>query len=860
MNKVSCLILIFVLSLCSAHAQDKLNKLDHGLFIKSYPESDSQKTSFILENGSSVKLSKELTMSFEMYIRPEYLFGVVFRIITDKKENIDMLITVSDDDKRYPLLAINEAAHALSQEVICGQWVPVSITLSRERREITLSYGSATLTKPYDLSSSSGVNISFGVCPIENFGITDIASVNIKDIKIFRNGSLTRYWKLKEHNGDVSLDSISQVRAVATNPKWITDDYASWKKIYSKKIKDNSQFTFDHDHLFYIVSPDSKSISAFDSKSGKETQIVSRGGYMVANVPNMIYFDTIRNQIVTYNLDEDITSSFSFETNSWSYSSKPVKEPAYMNNTAVYLANESTLYSFGGYGFYKYNHDLVKMNTDGGSMKKFQLSEILPRFSASSAIVDNQMYIFGGRGSKSGRQELSPRNYYDFYSVNLIMGQANKLWEEDNTGQDFMPGENMVYDKEQDCFYLFTTKDGGTLFKIRANKKGFEQMSFPIHEDLEAFFLYTNLYYSASQQKLFALFYRKVSDTESFLSIYSLDFPPIYIADLQQAVIKQEDGEKDYILPIVISILSVAIVCVVFVLLVRIRSRKQGSSIGKGITISENIQRKRTDTDKMPDELVIRKHNYYNFEKQSICLTGGFTVMDNEGNNITGMFTPTLKYLLILLILYTQKDTRGISGKKIIQLLWFDKDEVSAKKNRNVYFSKLRSIFENVGGVEITSVSGFWSVKFDKSITCDYFEAMRLFSVIRESQFDDQDSVNRLLELLLRGVLLPNTETDWTDNFKSDFSNLTIDVLTDILQSGKYQLDDNMKLNIADTILLHDFINEEALHLKCSILFNSGKKGIAKSIYDNFCKEYMNLIGVQYKYSLTDVIEKKYES
>ncbi|EGJ99368.1 hypothetical protein [Dysgonomonas gadei] len=858
MNKVSYLILLFLLSLCSAHAQDKLNKLDYGLFIKSHPESDSQKTAFILENGSSLKLGKEFTMSFEMYIRPEYLFGIVFRIITDKKENIDLMITVSDDDKRYPLLAINEVACTVSQEIIREQWVPVSITLSREHKEITLSYGLATLTKPYDLSSSSDVYISYGICPVENFGITDIASVNIRDIKIFHNGALTRYWKLKEHNQNISLDSISQVPAIATNPKWIIDDYSSWKKIYSKKIKDNSQFTFDQDHLFYIVSPDSKNISVFDSKSGGETEIMSKSGYMVANVANMIYFDTIRNNIVTYNLDEDITSTFSFETNSWSYPSKPVKEPGYMNNTAVYLANESTLYSFGGYGFYKYNHDLVKMNTDGGSMKKFQLSEISPRFSASSAIVDNQMYIFGGRGSKSGRQELSPRNYYDFYSVNLIMGQANKLWEEENIDGDFMPGENMVYDKDRDCFYLFTTKDGGTLFKISPDKKGFEQISYPIHEDLEAFFLYTNLYYSASQQKLFALFYRKVSDTESLLSIYSLDFPPVYIADLQQAVVKQSDSEDDYLLPIVISILSVAIICAVFALLVKIRSKKQENTIYKRFTTTDNVQEKRSDVERIPDELVIQKQNHYNFEKQSVCLIGGFTVKDNKGNDITGMFTPTLKYLLVLLILYTQKDARGISGKKIIQLLWFDKDEVSAKKNRNVYFSKLRSIFESVGGVEIGSQNGFWSIKFGKSITCDYFEAMQLFSTIKESQFDDRDSINRLLELLLRGVLLPNTETDWTDNFKSDFSNLTIDVLTDILQSGKYQPDDNMKLNIADTILLHDFINEEALYLKCSILFNSGKKGIAKSIYDNFCKEYFNLLGVQYKYSLTDVIEKKF--
>ncbi len=139
---------------------------------------------------------------------------------------------------------------------------------------------------------------------------------------------------------------------------------------------------------------------------------------------------------------------------------------------------------------------------------------------------------------------------------------------------------------------------------------------------------------------------------------------------------------------------------------------------------------------------------------------------------------------------------------------------------------------------------------------CDYTEAMRLFGIIKENASPDQTNIDRLLELLLRGVLLPNTEADWVDGFKSDFSNMTIDILTELSQSNYYKLTDDLKLKIADTLFLHDYINEEALYLKCSILFNSGKKGIAKSIYDNFCKEYYNLLGSKYKYSLTDVISR----
>ena len=134
---------------------------------------------------------------------------------------------------------------------------------------------------------------------------------------------------------------------------------------------------------------------------------------------------------------------------------------------------------------------------------------------------------------------------------------------------------------------------------------------------------------------------------------------------------------------------------------------------------------------------------------------------------------------------------------------------------------------------------------------------MKLFSLIKENKSSAPSEINKLVELLLKGVFLPNTEADWIDNFKSDFSNLTIDTLTSLSSDGYEKLSDELKLKIADILFLHDYINEEALYLKCSIFFNSGKKGIAKGIYDNFCKEYLNLLGSKYKYSLSDVISRK---
>ena len=96
--------------------------------------------------------------------------------------------------------------------------------------------------------------------------------------------------------------------------------------------------------------------------------------------------------------------------------------------------------------------------------------------------------------------------------------------------------------------------------------------------------------------------------------------------------------------------------------------------------------------------------NYFDRSRSAISLLGTFNVRDKEGNDITSNFTPRLKSLLVLLILYTEKNERGILTRKMTDMLWADKDEIAARNNRNVTLRKLRVLLEEVGDVEVISV------------------------------------------------------------------------------------------------------------------------------------------------------------
>lgn len=828
-------------------------ELDYGLFIKSYPYKTSEMSNLVLENGEEIKLDGDITLSFDAYVRNDNVFGNIFRILTDKNENIDLLITVGVNDKRFPIFVVNESVHPMTQEIVCDKWIRITLTLSPKNNTITIKYDDEEQTIQYPVSKIKSFRTAFGLCLFDGYMLTNVASVNLKDIRIFKREKLFRYWKLEKHRHEVCYDSVANVPATILNPYWLIDDHVTWNKIFTLNTTTESPSVTYNSTTddFYIVN-NSEKITVFNTASMKKSEIKVNSGLFAANAPNQLMYIPQRNTLLSYNLDEQLFSFFSFETNSWSNHTPNVKEHSYWNNSIVFNPADESLLSFGGYGFYKYNNELLKQYPWGNKAEeKTQLTEISPRYSLATALVNNILYVFGGRGNKSGRQELFPKNFYDFYAVNLHTTQVNKLWEVPSVeGGDFMPSENLIYDAEKKCFYMFSTQAGATLLKITANTPGFEAMSLPIHTDIEAQYIYTNLYYSPKQKKLFGLFNKTDVNNNAEITIYSLNYPPIPVTDLIQPV-PQINKSNWSIYQALIAIVVLVVIAGIYFSLKRRKGKKKPEAPQNTAPAFVNTQG--TLNAEITEQKDFVFPQTYDFNKQCICFLGGFHVRDKDGEDITSIFTPTLKLLLILLILYTVENKRGITGKKMLQLLWSDKNESSARNNRNVYLSKLRTILERIGTVDIINDAGFWSIKFGDEVLCDYSEAMNYLSMLRDKQMTDDSEYYKLLELLLRGTLLPNTEIDWIDRFKSDFSNLTIDTLSALLTTEE-GLDSNLKYRMADTLFQHDFINEVALHTKCKTLSESGKMGLAKAFYDNYCKEYYNLLGTKYKYSLSEVI------
>ena len=356
-------------------------------------------------------------------------------------------------------------------------------------------------------------------------------------------------------------------------------------------------------------------------------------------------------------------------------------------------------------------------------------------------------------------------------------------------------------------------------------------MGDAIPGNMSSLHLYRNLLYSSRESKLYAVYDKVPQNGIKTISIYSMKYPPLREEDTLQLA----NSGEDYQNMIIISSL-IFLVGSLFLILSFRKKRKQRK---RNVALSET--------------LVANEILHYDISFHSICLLGGFSVRNKKGEDITAHFTPTLRQLLLVLILYTYGGKKGILSSKLDELLWGDKDESSARNNRNVSIRKLRVILEEVGDITIHNHNNYWEIIFGENVFCDYKELSQFLQDTRKLK--DPEDFSRFMELAFRGTLLPNMQIDWIDPFKAGLSSEVIDILLAVSVQSDYD-SPRMQIKIADAIFANDPLNEEALSIKCVALFNSGKTGIAKNTYDKFCKEYKSLLNESYPVSFNSIIKK----
>ena len=857
-NHIKYILLICLLAIFQLIKAEE--KYQYGLAFKSYEVEKESRTSLNLTPEKLFSFPKgfilEFDASFEQVL---YNFGYIFRIISEEGKHVDLLLNrTTNKDKLEPqLTAIYKSGQVLYNKtfeelnVNFDDWINIQITINskQDRLELLINGQTAELIDDY-FSDFKKVNIIFGKNDLLSFETSDVPTMALKDIFIKNIEKETlAHWKLSTHTEAGVFDEVKQWFAKSKSPQWLLDNHAYWKKLTSFTTGDYPQMAFDRARGVIGVT-DSLKFYSYDIDNNT-LQVDKVEGLPLKNKVNQMEYSTKEGKFFTYDFIGEAVL-YNSQAQQWNNYHPNLEEPHYWHHNRMFSATDNALYTWFEYGFHIYKNKIFKYSFDSSTWEEIAIKGdvIAPRYLAGLGKLDDKnVLVFGGYGSEKGDQKLYPHNYYDLYSFNLETHEAKKIWELDEKEHNFVVVNSLVVDSVNRCFYALCFphqkfRSSLKLYRFSIDYPSYEVLADSIPYAFSDIFSHADLYLNNKGDQLIAITSNTdTRKTKADVEIYSLSFPPLNSSDLYQT--ESEFTIAKFLYVIVASLILLALLGLFFVYRWRGRSKKDQ-------TIDLRNKAEQLLDEEYDPIIGIKPFNIVK-QKQSIVLFGGFQVMDEHSEDITGEFTPMLKQLFLLILLYTLKDGKGISSVKLREILWFDKTEESAKNNRGVSLSKLRSIFEKIGDISINSKNSYWTLQFDEAIYCDYYETQILID--RLYQNIDLRDLERLLSIVSVGEMLPNLQVEWVDGFKSDFSNKLIDLLLHIVdKSPEYALDQTMLINIADAIFVHDSLNEDALRIKCRILVQMGKNGLAQRTYHSFTKEYQAIFDADFEYSLDQII------
>ncbi len=239
-------------------------------------------------------------------------------------------------------------------------------------------------------------------------------------------------------------------------------------------------------------------------------------------------------------------------------------------------------------------------------------------------------------------------------------------------------------------------------------------------------------------------------------------------------------------------------------------------------------------------------------EKNYIQLFGDFKVVDRNGTDITGQFTPKIKQLFLRILVSSQQSKKGISTRELSDTLWPDLSYQNAKNSRGVTVRKLRLILEALDQVDVLFHIDYWTIRFSGNVYCDYAECLKLISEARDCQIDFYADFYKVVSA---GKVFKGEAHDWLDSYAGNIGNHIVDILMNFISKLDPETDHELVLKIADRILVTDPVNDQALSYKLRALVLQNNMNTARFTYDQFAALYQELYNEPLSMSFNDFLK-----
>jgi two-component SAPR family response regulator len=240
-------------------------------------------------------------------------------------------------------------------------------------------------------------------------------------------------------------------------------------------------------------------------------------------------------------------------------------------------------------------------------------------------------------------------------------------------------------------------------------------------------------------------------------------------------------------------------------------------------------------------------------QKNFIQLFGDFKIVDKNGEDISMLFTPKLKQLFLVILVFSQKNKKGISTKELTDIVWPNHTYQNAKNSRGVTIRKLRLILEAMDKVDIVFHIDTWAMEFAGRVYCDYVECLKL---LEYGNSNDLAFYSQFYSIVRKGEVFKDESHDWLDDFKGFIVNHVVDILIKFIRKLNPETDTDFIIKLADRILLADPVNEDALSYKLTALVKQNNYKNARFSYEKFTSIYLEMYGEKFTLPFDKIIEQ----
>lgn len=843
-----------------------------GLSFRAYEYSKDERTSFIIPSGNQdLKFGKYLSLSFDLKIRQKgEHFGYVFRMIINNNHSLNLVLI--NPVKEDPYLCFIKDQQYLGK--VCSQeemniykWNRVKIELEQEKDTLFIKSNGLLISKEVYLSRHSSVRVCFGANKLASYTTSDVAPVILKDVRIgFAHDRIKYEWPLEQAISDTLLQDESQrMTAYISNPEWNINEHMYWKHVRTMSFSSKTYPVPDEVRsACYFITKDR--IVKYDLVRNAAVEYIFSPHIDVERITNQFLSIPSKeggSQLVYYDFekpDGENLSFFDFQTKNWSVPIRRNRKSSYTQHNRFFNEKDSSIVQMLGYGFHSYTRELNRISLSG-EIVRGELSDIItPRYLSAIGKTDSVVYIYGGLGNDLGKQEFGVSHYRDLYKLNLKDYSLEKKWVIPENTYSEVVASTLIIDEmkgmhAKGLFFIPGRFSSALVLKDLNLENGEEEA---LGDTLPYTFLDVNshadLIYLPSEKCYYAVTVHQTEGNNYEANIYSISSP---VLPLQNMTIQK----KSFALWKVF----LACVCLIGLGAIGWRLRVVGKDKKRKTTFvsqQEVPQKEKVDfaVDDSAEEIQEGGLLYPTLETPvsntipGIYMLNGFQVINRDLKDITGKFTPIMRQLLSVIILYSHHNNKGISNIKLKELLWFDKSEESFSNNRSVNIRKIRLLLEEVGDTEISSANGYWYFFNKGHIYNDYMAANQLIAKMAPLNTVHKEDLDKLLSLASFGQLLPNMQFDWVDGFKADYSDSMIELLSKLRDSEQYIMNDALRIQISNCILRFDSLDEESVRIKCCALVALKRMGMAYATFDQFTKEYKQILNEDFKYSFDQFI------